>query len=180
MSKRTKKYTGAAQAAEETLAKVVAGTADLQDEEQVFASCRRAAERGSVQAQNALGWCYETALGTKQDYGQALNWYEKAAGGGLPEAALNLQSLRTRLKNQGTKLKNQEASLASVPGTAGQVPASEAGADTLPLVLVAVLAIVIFALMYFLVDKFFPIILYLFFVYYLFKLFIKVVGGIFY
>ena len=44
--------------------------------------CRLAAEDGHIAAQVALAECYEKGLGVRQDYAEALKWYEKAASCG--------------------------------------------------------------------------------------------------
>ncbi len=54
---------------------------------------RKAAVKGDLRAQNNLGYLYENGLGIAQDYTQALQWYSRAAEGGLPDAQYNLATL---------------------------------------------------------------------------------------
>lgn len=51
---------------------------------------RQAAERGYVDAQFRLAWCYSEALGTRQDYAQCVHWYRLAAQQGHAAALCNL------------------------------------------------------------------------------------------
>ena len=51
---------------------------------------REAAEQGSAGAQNALGYCYKSGKGVKQDYAEAAKWYRLAAEQGLAGAQNNL------------------------------------------------------------------------------------------
>lgn len=54
---------------------------------------RKAALKGDLRAQNNLGYLYENGLGIAQDYTQALQWYSRAAEGGLADAQYNLATL---------------------------------------------------------------------------------------
>ena len=54
------------------------------------------AERGDAEAQNALGFAYETGRGVDRDYGEALAWYRRAAEQGHAEAQTNAGSLHSR------------------------------------------------------------------------------------
>ena len=40
---------------------------------------RKAADQGSSQAQNSIGWLYQYGQGVAQDYGEAMHWYRLAA-----------------------------------------------------------------------------------------------------
>ena len=46
----------------------------------------RAADKGSIKAQYALGACYDNALGVKQNFEKARSYYKMAAEAGLPQA----------------------------------------------------------------------------------------------
>jgi TPR repeat protein len=51
---------------------------------------RRAAERGSAEAQNRLGICFLTGHGVARDYSEAVKWFRKAAEHGDAAAQNNL------------------------------------------------------------------------------------------
>jgi TPR repeat protein len=55
---------------------------DRGDFTSALAAWRKAAEAGSVQAQNALGFAFQTGRGAPQDYVEALKWYSMAADQG--------------------------------------------------------------------------------------------------
>lgn len=48
--------------------------------------CLNAADLGHVEAQSALGYCYEFGIGVTRDDAQAVHWYSKAAEQGDAEA----------------------------------------------------------------------------------------------
>ena len=48
------------------------------------------AQAGNAQAMADLGWCYANGEGVKEDYLQAIKWYQKAAEKGDPSAMFNL------------------------------------------------------------------------------------------
>lgn len=54
---------------------------------------RMAAELGNTDAQSSLGSCYYEGQGVPQDYGEAVNWYSKAAEQGHEEAKRALELL---------------------------------------------------------------------------------------
>ncbi|WP_455243941.1 tetratricopeptide repeat protein [Petrachloros mirabilis] len=54
------------------------------------------AEKGSASAQNELGLLYMAGAGVSQNYGQAKQWFEKAAKQGHAEAQVNLGVLYLR------------------------------------------------------------------------------------
>jgi TPR repeat protein len=54
---------------------------------------RLLAEKGSASAQNELGLLYRAGAGVPQNYGQAKQWFEKAAKQGHAEAQVNLGTL---------------------------------------------------------------------------------------
>jgi TonB family protein len=49
-----------------------------------------AADKGNAQAQNNIGWLYESGLGVNQDYAEAMAWYYRAADQGLAQAQTNI------------------------------------------------------------------------------------------
>ena len=51
---------------------------------------RKAAEQGNAEAQNAMGYAYDTGNGVAQDYAEAVKWYKKAAVQGNAIARRNL------------------------------------------------------------------------------------------
>jgi len=51
---------------------------------------------GDREAQFRLGLAYDTGIGVKRDYGQAADWYRKAANSGNPGAQNNLAGLYSR------------------------------------------------------------------------------------
>jgi hypothetical protein len=59
------------------------------DPQAAFEYTRQAAEKGYVPAQAALGMFYANGKGVQQDYGEARNWWVKAAAGGHTLAAAN-------------------------------------------------------------------------------------------
>ncbi len=61
-----------------------------QSASQKIVSCRKAAEKGDINAQNTLGDCYYNGEGIHQDYIQAAKWYQKAAEQGYAKAQCNL------------------------------------------------------------------------------------------
>lgn len=48
------------------------------------------AEQGNVEAQNKMGWMYESAYGVAKDEKEALKWYLRAAEQGNAEAQVNI------------------------------------------------------------------------------------------
>ena len=59
------------------------------DYETAYGMFKPRAEAGDSEAQNYLGVHYYLGLGVRQDWGRALQWYEKAAKQGDPKAQLN-------------------------------------------------------------------------------------------
>jgi TPR repeat protein len=57
---------------------------------------RKAADQGSVVAQNNLGEMYLNGHGMRQDYAEALKWFRKAADRGLAVAQNNLGLMYAR------------------------------------------------------------------------------------
>ena len=51
---------------------------------------RALAEQGDADAQNILGWMYDSGKGVLQDYKEAVKWYRKSAEQGNAEAQYNL------------------------------------------------------------------------------------------
>ena len=50
---------------------------------------RRAAKLGDADAQNAIGFLYDTGRGVRQSYKRALKWYARAATGSFHDEACN-------------------------------------------------------------------------------------------
>ena len=50
---------------------------------------RRAAKLGDADAQNAIGFLYDTGRGVRQSYKRALKWYARAAAGSFHDEACN-------------------------------------------------------------------------------------------
>ena len=48
------------------------------------------AEAGDAEAQNSLGWMYDTGVGVPQDYVEAMKWYRKDAEQGHAVGQFNL------------------------------------------------------------------------------------------
>jgi uncharacterized protein len=69
---------------------------------------RRAAEAGSVAAQNELGLVFETGRGSPRDNGEALKWYRLAAEQGDPTALTSVGSMLE--KGQGAARDYETAS----------------------------------------------------------------------
>lgn len=74
---------------------------DLINEQKCFEWFQKAAEQGLVEAEYAVGGCYENELGVKQDYAQANYWYQIAVKDGHKRAAYDLGI--NYLKGQGMK-----------------------------------------------------------------------------
>lgn len=55
-----------------------------------FQCFTRAATHGSAEARSALGFCYESGMGTEADIGKAVSCYEEAAQKGVPFAMARL------------------------------------------------------------------------------------------
>lgn len=55
-----------------------------------FDEVKKLAERGRVDAQNALGYMYYWGYGVQRDYAEAVKWYHKSAEQGNAEAQFNL------------------------------------------------------------------------------------------
>ncbi len=66
------------------------------------------AEKGNPEAQNYLGILYYLGLGTDKDYKQALEWYERAARAGHPDAQRNYGDM-INFGRAGLKKDNKEA-----------------------------------------------------------------------
>jgi TPR repeat protein len=54
---------------------------------------QRAADLGSADAQNHLGYLYEHGLGVPQDFAEAMTWYRKAADQGSPSGQIRIAGL---------------------------------------------------------------------------------------
>ena len=67
----------------------------------------KAAAQGLPEAQNALGDCCKTGIGTVQNFEDALTWYTKAAEKGLPEAQFNLAE--TYAEGRGVEQSDEQA-----------------------------------------------------------------------
>ncbi len=61
------------------------------DREKVFRLKKRAAEGGSLPAQDDLGFLYVNGVGTKPDYLEGMKWFRKAAEQGFENAARNVR-----------------------------------------------------------------------------------------
>jgi len=78
-------------------------------------ACRRLsdiislAEAGDPEAQNRLGFMYDTGEGVPEDDSQALGWYMKAAEQGLDRAQYNVGGMY--YKGEGTRQDKVEAAL---------------------------------------------------------------------
>jgi hypothetical protein len=68
---------------------------------------REAAEQGDAQAQNNLGFMYETGQGVSRDYQEAAKWYRKAAEQGHAMAQLSLGEMYH--EGRGVPRDDQEA-----------------------------------------------------------------------
>lgn len=78
------------------------------NEQKCFEWFQKAAEQGLVEAEYAVGGCYENELGVKQDYAQANYWYQIAVKDGHKRAAYDLGI--NYLKGQGIE-KDVEAGI---------------------------------------------------------------------
>jgi len=72
-----------------------------------FEEAKAKAEAGSADAQSNLGEMYENGKGVKQDFKEALKWFQKAADQGGPEAQTNVGS--TYYEGKGVKQDFKEA-----------------------------------------------------------------------
>ena len=63
---------------------------EIKLQEQAFELCRQSAEQGNAEAQNSLGFMFQTGKGVLQDYKKAVEWYKKSAEQGNAEAQNNL------------------------------------------------------------------------------------------
>lgn len=62
---------------------------DVRDDDS-FASLRKAAEQGDIDAQYKLGNCYYNGNGVSEDKAEAVKWYRKAAEQGNVDAQYSL------------------------------------------------------------------------------------------
>ena len=69
---------------------------DGQGNNEILASLNELAERGDAEVQFILGGMYENGAGVRQDKGEAIRWYQKAAEQGHIEALKNLNELAGR------------------------------------------------------------------------------------
>ncbi|KAG0266180.1 hypothetical protein DFQ27_000132 [Actinomortierella ambigua] len=81
------------QLATATTTTATATVADLREPRRTFIECRRAAERGEVQAQVELGWMYEHGFRMPRDHVRARRWYLAAADAGHAGAQFHLGML---------------------------------------------------------------------------------------
>jgi hypothetical protein len=49
-----------------------------------------------MNAQNHLGWLYQSGNGVTKNYVEAVKWYRKAAEQGLGDAAYNLEKMEIK------------------------------------------------------------------------------------
>lgn len=63
---------------------------DAERYEEAVGPIQEAAEAGSAEAQNVLGWMYDMGKGLKQDQEEAVRWYRKAVAQGHASAQFNL------------------------------------------------------------------------------------------
>lgn len=68
---------------------------------------KKDADSGNAEAQNNLGTMYFNGEGVKQDYAEALKWFQKAAGQGIPNAQFNVGVMY--YKGLGVKQDTQKA-----------------------------------------------------------------------
>jgi len=62
----------------------------LKDYQQAFFGYQKAASQGCSEAQERVGWAYDSGEGIKKSYKKAVFWYRKAAKQGRPVAQYNL------------------------------------------------------------------------------------------
>ena len=63
---------------------------DHGDHQSAFNLWKPLAEQGNIEAQNKIGWMYESAYGVAKDEKEAMKWYLKAAEQGNAEAQVNI------------------------------------------------------------------------------------------
>lgn len=63
---------------------------------QELARIKTAAESGDMNAQNHLGWLFQSGNGVTKNYVEAVKWYRKAAEQGLGDAAYNLEKMEIK------------------------------------------------------------------------------------
>lgn len=61
---------------------------------------RISAEKGSIDAWVALGWCYSKGFGVDEDKKEALKWYQKAAEQGNKFAKLEVENLKLWINHE--------------------------------------------------------------------------------
>jgi TPR repeat protein len=71
----------------------VSGQAHIYRPMLVFSKLKRRAKAGDQDAQNNLGLCFQFGYGTKQDFAQAMIWFNRAAVGGMATAQFNVGGL---------------------------------------------------------------------------------------
>ena len=54
------------------------------------------AERGDMNAQNHLGWLFQSGIGVTKNYFEAERWYRMAAEQGSSDAIYNLEKLEIK------------------------------------------------------------------------------------
>jgi uncharacterized protein len=72
-----------------------------------FKSLKALAEKGDARAQTRLGYLYYQGKGVKQDFKEALKWFQKAAEQGTEEAQFNLGGMY--YQGKGVKQNFKEA-----------------------------------------------------------------------
>lgn len=72
---------------------------------------RISAEKGSVDAWMALGWCYEQGFGVEKDNEEALKWYQKAAAQGSVDKMTELCIETLKLKIDHEKMLQEDRKL---------------------------------------------------------------------
>ena len=63
---------------------------------QELAEIKLKAERGDMNAQNHLGWLYQSGNGVTKNYFEAVRWYRKSAEQGSSDAIYNLEKLEIK------------------------------------------------------------------------------------
>jgi TPR repeat protein len=66
---------------------------DRNDYDSALKIWRDLAAQGDAEAEDKVGWMYESGYGVKQDYSEAMKWYRIAAKQGNSEADVNISEL---------------------------------------------------------------------------------------
>lgn len=96
-----------------------------------FASLLEKANAGDVEVQMRVARAYELGRGTPRDYAKALEWYKKAADGGMKYAALSAASLYAAGRSIPANTDEADRWLGKYRELGGKYPCVDTASETL-------------------------------------------------